>query len=106
MSEPLLFGTEAQRLRDVLDVLELLAVRQAAQLGEDAVRRVGLLRLGGQGAAVGGPDLLAERLGERRPALDVAGDGAGRRPGLVRIAHGLLSPSSFGVRTASRRRCS
>src|SRR5215211_5675181 len=46
MSEPLLLGAQAQRLRDVLDVLELPALRQAAQLAHHGVRGVALLRLG------------------------------------------------------------
>src|SRR4051812_6220761 len=72
MSEPLLLGAQAQRPGDVLDVLELPPLGQPAQLGQDVVRRVALLGLGDERVPVGGPHLLAQDLGQRRPALDVA----------------------------------
>src|SRR5215212_7462792 len=54
MSEPLLLGAQAQRLRDVLHVVELPALGQPVQLPQDGVRGVALLRLAEQGVAVGG----------------------------------------------------
>src|SRR3954451_10549143 len=89
MSEPLLLGAQPESLGDVLDVLELPALRQPAQLPEDGVRRGRLLGLGDQRPAVGRPPLLAQGLGERRPALDVALVGAGGGGGLVRVGHGI-----------------
>src|SRR5215212_7714596 len=40
MSEPLLLGTQPEGLGNVLDVLELPALGQAAQLAQDGVGRV------------------------------------------------------------------
>src|SRR3712207_6786155 len=76
-SEPPLLGADAQGPRDLLHVGELLAGRQPAQVGQHAVGGVALLGLGHERVPVGGPQLLAERLGERGAALDVAGGGAG-----------------------------
>src|SRR5215212_8503016 len=53
MSEPLLLGAESQGPGDVLDVLELPSLGQAAQLAEDVVGGVALLRLGDERVAVG-----------------------------------------------------
>src|SRR4051812_19221403 len=66
-SEALLLGAQAEGLRDLLDVGELLPLGQPAQVGEDAVARAGLPRLGDQCLSVGRPHLLAERLGQRGP---------------------------------------
>src|SRR3712207_4111356 len=68
-SEPLLLGADAQGAGDVLHVVELLAGRQPAQVGEHAVGGVALLCLGHERVLVGRPHLLAEGLGEDRKSV-------------------------------------
>jgi hypothetical protein len=91
MSEPLLLGAEAERPGDVLHVLELLPLGQPAELAQDVVGGIALLRLGDERVAVGGPHLLAQGLGQRGATLDVALVGTGGRGGLVRVGHGSVS---------------